>query len=71
MHMNSTRMMIMNDPGAEQSSQMFLTWVKARPQQRELRALLLTNSVPQLFTCETGPPAYSRYPRRLESLTIC
>ena len=29
---------------------------------------------PQLFYnkgCETGPPAYSPYPRRLESLTIC
>ena len=30
-------------------------------------------NVPQLFfkDCETGPPAYSHYPRRLESLTIC
>ena len=29
-------------------------------------------SVPQLFNgCETGPPAYSPYPRRLASLTIC
>ena len=29
-------------------------------------------NVPQLFKgCETGPPAYSPYPRRLESLTIC
>ena len=29
-------------------------------------------SVPQLFKgCETGPPAYNPYPRRLESLTIC
>ena len=36
---------VMNDPGAEQPSQMFLTWVKARPQHWELRALLLTNSV--------------------------
>ena len=26
----------MNDPGAQQPSQMFLTWVKARPQHREL-----------------------------------
>ena len=28
---------------------------------------------PQLFfkDCETGPPAYSPYPRRLESLNIC
>ena len=31
---------VMNDPGAKQQpSQMFLTWVKARPQHRELRAL--------------------------------
>ena len=31
-------------------------------------------NVPQLFYnkgCETGPPAYSPYPRRLESLAIC
>ena len=29
-------------------------------------------NVPQLFKgCETGPPAYTPYPRRLESLTIC
>ena len=29
-------------------------------------------NVPQLFKgCETGPPAYSPYPRKLESLTIC
>ena len=29
-------------------------------------------NVPQLFKdCETGPPAYSPYPKRLESLTIC
>jgi len=29
-------------------------------------------NVSQLFKgCETGPPAYSPYPRRLESLTIC
>ena len=34
----------MSDPGAQQPSQMFLTWVKARPQHREFRALLLTNS---------------------------
>ena len=34
---------VVNDPGAQQPSQMFLTW--ARPQHRELRALLLTNSV--------------------------
>ena len=30
----------MNDPGAKQPSQMFLIWVKARPQHRELRDLL-------------------------------
>ena len=31
-------------------------------------------NVPQFFNnnvCETGPPAYSPYPRRLESLTTC
>ena len=31
-------------------------------------------NVPQLFYdkgCDTGPPAYSPYPKRLESLTIC
>ena len=49
----------------------------ARPQHRELHALLFTNSVwvfnvPQLFKgCETGPLAYSPYSRRLKSLTIC
>ena len=56
----------------EHSSQArcFLTWVKARPQHRELGALLLTNSVWVLLRRETRPPAYSPYPRRLESLTI-
>ena len=39
------RQTVMNDPGAQQPSQMFLSWVKARPQHRELRALLSTNSV--------------------------
>ena len=56
-----------------------MTRVKARPQHPELRALLLTNSVWVLWRptviynkgCETGPPACSPYPRRLESLTIC
>ena len=82
MHMKGAsgcRQMVMNDPGAQQPSQMFLTWVKARPQHRELRVLLLTNSVwvPKRPTviynkrCKTGPPAYSPYPRRLESLIIC
>ena len=37
---NAKRQTVMNDPGAQQASQMFLTWVKARLQQRELRALL-------------------------------
>ena len=48
MHMKGAsgcRQTVMNDPGAQQPSQIFLTWVKARPQHRELRALLLTNSV--------------------------
>ena len=34
MHMKGAfgcRQTVMNDPGAEQPSQMFLTWVKARP----------------------------------------
>ena len=39
------RQTVMNDPGAQQPGQMFLTRVNARPQHRELRALLLTNSV--------------------------
>ena len=47
------------------------------PQHRELHALLLRIlcgffNVPQLFRgCETGPPAYCPYPRRLESLIVC
>ena len=48
MHMRGAygcRETTMNDPGAQQPSQMFLTWVKARPQHRKLRALLFTNSV--------------------------
>ena len=53
---------------------------KTRPQHRELHALLFTTSVRVLLRptglwtlkgCETGPPAYRPYPRRLESLTIC
>ena len=35
----------MNDPAAQQPSQVFLTWVKAGPQHRELRALFFMNSV--------------------------
>ena len=30
----------MNDPGAQQLRQMFLTWVKTRPPHRGLRALM-------------------------------
>ena len=48
MHVKGTygcRQTVMYDPGAQQPNQMFLTEVKARPQQRELRALLFTNSV--------------------------
>ena len=75
---SGSRQMFMNDPGAQQPSQMFLTWAKARPQHWELRTLLLTNSVRVLWRptviynkgCGMGPPAYSPYPRRLESLTI-
>ena len=53
---------------------------KTRPQHRELHALLFATSVRVLLRptglwtlkgCETGPPAYRPYPRRLESLTIC
>ena len=36
---SGSRQTAMNDPGAQQPSQMFFTWVKARPQHRELRAL--------------------------------
>ena len=39
------RQTVMNDPGTQQPDQMFLTRVNARPQHRELRAQLLTNSV--------------------------
>ena len=39
------RQTVMNDPGAQQLSQMFMTWLKPRQQHRELRALHLTNSV--------------------------
>ena len=42
---------------------------KTRPQHRELHALLFTTSV-RVKGCETGPPAYRPYPRRLESLTL-
>ena len=42
---SGSRQTAMNDPGAQQLSQMFFTWVKARPQHRELRALLFKNSV--------------------------
>ena len=51
---------------------------KVRPQYRELCALLFSNSVWDLKRptelmsqgCETGPPAYGPYPRRLERLAI-
>ena len=42
---SGSRQTAMNVPGAQQPSQMLLTWVKARPQHRELRALRFTNSV--------------------------
>ena len=48
MHMKGAsgcRQTVMNDPGAQQPRQMFLTWVKTTPQLRELHALLITNSV--------------------------
>ena len=34
---SGSRQTAMNDPGAEQPSQMFLTWVKARPQTEKQR----------------------------------
>ena len=50
--------MVINDPGAQQPSQMFLTWVKVRPQHQELRALLAdlgyTVASLQLFFRENG-----------------
>ena len=66
----------MNDPGAEQPSQMFLIWVKARPQHRNSVPYSFTYSVSVLWLFATRvvrrhPPAYSPYPRRLESLNIC
>ena len=39
------RQTVINDPGAQQPSQMLLTWVKARPHHRKHRALLFKNSV--------------------------
>ena len=48
MHVKGTsgsRQTAMDDPRAQQPSQMFWTCVKARPQHRELCALLFTNSV--------------------------
>ena len=42
---SGSRQTAMNDPGIQKPSQMFLTWVKARPQHRQLRALLFANSV--------------------------
>ena len=51
-----------------------------RPQQQELRPLLFSNSVWVLLcptelyvdkVCETGPPVYCPYLRRLQSLIIC
>ena len=53
---------------------------KARPQHRELRALLFPNSECVLLrpvelwtmkSCEMGPTVYRPYPRRLESLSLC
>ena len=52
---------------------------KVRPHHRELRALIFSNSVwglqrpTELMNkgCETGPPAYRPYPRRLKSPTVC
>ena len=52
----------MNDPRAQQPSQMILTWVKTRPQHREFCALVFPNSVwvlqrPTVIcnkSCETG-----------------
>ena len=43
MHMKGAsgcRQTVMNEPGTQQPSQMFLTWVKIRPQHRELRVLI-------------------------------
>ena len=58
--------------GHEQRNQMFLTWVKATPQHRELRALVFkSHSYLQQGLWVTGIPAYSPYPRRLEILTNC
>ena len=47
---SGSRQTALNDPGAPQPSQMFLTWVKARPQHRELHAIVCGFfNVPQLF----------------------
>jgi len=42
---SGSRQTTMNDPEHSSQPDVFLTWVKARPQHRELRALLFTNSV--------------------------
>ena len=47
------RQTVMNDPGAQQPSQIFLTWVKARPQHRELRTLLILKNRHQLYSLQT------------------
>ena len=53
---SGSRQTAMNDPGAQlQLSQMFLTWVKARPQHRELRALLI------VIYCITCKPCMKIY----------
>jgi len=36
------RQTVMNDPGAQQPSQMFFTLVKTRPQHRELMMMMMT-----------------------------
>ena len=50
---SGSRQTAMNDPGAQQPSPMFLTCVKARPQHRELRALLILKNRHLLYNLQT------------------
>ena len=62
--------MVINDPRAQQPSQMFLTWVKAKPQHRELCA-------PTFYEYCVGSLSSHSYLQQLRvmrrdgSLTIC
>ena len=57
MHMkgaSGSRQTVLNDPGAQQASQMFLTWVKARPQHHNYLILKGIYHLPRV--CLETPP---------------